>query len=72
MNHITMVHNDNFGRKQLGALELLNALAEYRLERIFSNLSVSLRMFLTARVTVTSAECSHSKLKLITNYLTMD
>ena len=26
MNYIKMVHNANFGRKQLGALELLNAL----------------------------------------------
>jgi len=31
MNHITIVHNANFGRKQLGALELLNALSEYKL-----------------------------------------
>ena len=73
-NHITMVHNANFGRKQLGALELLNALAEYRLESIFLNLSVSLRMFLTAPITVASAERRFSKLKLIKNYLrsTMD
>ena len=27
MNHITMVHIANFGRKQMGALELLNAMA---------------------------------------------
>ena len=46
MNHVTMVHNANFGRKQFGGLELLNTLAEYRLESIFLNLSVSLRMFL--------------------------
>ena len=51
-NHTTVVHNANFGRKQLGALELLNALAEYRLESIFFNLSVSLKMFLTAPATV--------------------
>ena len=31
MNHIRMVHNVNFGRKQLDALELLNALTEYML-----------------------------------------
>ena len=36
-----MVYNANFGRKQLGALELLNALAEYRLKSIFRNLTVS-------------------------------
>ena len=58
MNHTTMVHNANSGRKQLGALELLNALAEYRLESIFPNLSVGLGMFLTAPVTVTSARLS--------------
>ena len=27
MNHLTMVHNAKLGRKQMGALELLNALA---------------------------------------------
>ena len=74
MNHITMVHGANFGRKQLSALELLNTLAEYRLESIFPYLSVSLRMFLTAPVSVASAEQSVSKLMLITNYIksTMD
>ena len=69
MNHITMVHNANLVRKQLGALELLNALAEYRLESIFSNLSVSLRMFLIAPATKASAERSFSKRRLIKNYL---
>ena len=64
-----MVHNANFGIKQLGALELLNALAEYRLESIFPNLTVSLRMFLTVPATIASAEKSFSKLKLIKNYL---
>jgi len=69
-----MVHNANFRRKQLLAFELLNALAEYKLESIFPNLSVSLRMFFTAPATVASAERSFSKLKVIKNYLrsTMD
>ena len=40
MNHITMVDNANFGRKQLGALQLLNAFEEYRLDSLFPNLSV--------------------------------
>ena len=69
MNHIAMVHNANFGKEQLGPLELLNALAKYKLDSIFPNLSVSLRMFLTAPATVASAERSFSKLKLIKNYL---
>ena len=68
MDHITMVHNAIFGRKQLDALELLNALAEYRLESIFPNFSVSLRVFLTAPATVASEERSFSKLKIIKNY----
>ena len=74
LNHIAMVHNANFGKKLLGALERLKALADYRLESIFSNLSVSLRMFLAAPVTVASAENSFSMPKLITNYFrsTMD
>ena len=69
MNHITIVHIANFGRKQLGALELLKALAKHTLESIFPNQSISLRMFLTAPATVASAERSFSKLKLIKNYL---
>ena len=52
INHITLVHNDNFGREQLGALEQLIALAEHRLESILPYLSVSMRMFLTAPATV--------------------
>ena len=31
LTYMTMLHDGNFGRKQLGALELLNVLAEYRL-----------------------------------------
>ena len=69
-----MVYNANFGRKQLSALKLLNALADYRLESIFPNLRVSLRMFLIAPATEASAEEASASLKLIKNYLrsTMD
>ena len=48
MNHIKMVQKVNFGRKQLRALELLNALPEYKFESTFPNLGVSLKMFLTS------------------------
>ena len=41
MNHITMVHNANLGRRLLDAFLLLNTLGEYRLESIFPNLTVS-------------------------------
>ena len=69
INHIILVHNAKFGRKKVGALELLNVLTEYRLESILPNLSVSLRIFLTAPATAASAERSFSKLKLMKNYL---
>ena len=70
INHITIVHNANLGRKQLGVLELLNALAEYsRLESILPYLSVSWRMLPRPPVTVASAETKLSKLKLTKNYL---
>ena len=62
INHIIMIDNANFVRKQLAALELLNALAKYRLKSIFSNPSVSLRMLLTAPATIASAEKSFIKL----------
>ena len=67
--HHNVNRNANFGRKQMSALELLNALAEYRLESIFPNLSVSLRMFFTAPATVALVKRSFTKLKLIKNYL---
>ena len=38
INH--MFHNANFGLKHLGALELLNALAEYRLVYFPTSVSV--------------------------------
>ena len=40
-----------------------------RLHKVFPNLAVALRIFLTLPVTVASAERSFSKLKLIKTYL---
>ena len=68
MNHIKMVQIVNSGRILLGALELLNALAEQRLQSIFSKRDISLRMFLNGPATVASVERSF-KLKIIKNYL---
>ena len=68
IKHIAMIHKSNFDTKHLGALEMLNALTECKLESLFPNLSVSFRIFLTAPATVASAERSFSKLKIIKNY----
>ncbi len=69
IKHLPTVHRANFGNKQLSPLELLNSLTGYKLEQLFPNLCVSLRIFLTIPATVASAERSFSKLKQIKNYL---
>ena len=48
---------------------LLNSLYQYKLENLFPNICVSLRILLTISATVASAEISFSKLKLVKNYL---
>ncbi|XP_063754676.1 uncharacterized protein LOC134874557 [Eleginops maclovinus] len=54
---------------QTTALELLSFLHENRLQEVYPNLWVALRIALTLPVTVASAERSFSKLKLIKTYL---
>jgi hypothetical protein len=48
---------------------LLNSLYQYKLENLFPNICVSLRISLTIPATVASVERSFSKLKLVKNYL---
>jgi hypothetical protein len=48
---------------------LLNSLYQYKLENLFPNICVSLRILLITPTTVASAERSFSKLKLVKNYL---
>ena len=50
-------------------LDVLRYLHENRLQEVFPNFSVALRIALTVPVTVASAERSFSKLKLIKTYL---
>ena len=69
INNIKILHKANLCRRKLRALELLHALAEYRLESIFPNLSVSLRIFLTAPAIAASAERSFSELTFTKYYL---
>ena len=63
------VHEANFGRDQLRPLDLLSSLYQYKLENLFPNICVNLRILLTIPDTVASAERSFSKLKLVKNYL---
>ena len=53
---------------QLSPLQLLNKLHDVRLESLFPNVCISLRIFCTLPVTVASAERSFSQLKRIKSY----
>lgn len=67
--HLKAIHAANFGSKSLPPLELLSTIRRFKLEEIFSNVCIALRIFCTLPVTVASAERSFSKLKLIKNFL---
>ena len=59
----------NEENESLGPLELLNTIRKFKLDEIFHNACIALRIFCTLPVTVASAESSFSKLKLIKNFL---
>ena len=63
------IHTVNFGPTALGPLELLNVISNMKLDSLFQNVCIVLRIFVTLSVTVASAERSFSKLKLIKNFL---
>ena len=67
--HLKAIHHANLSDHPLDPLRLLNTIRKNKLEGIFPNLCISLRIFLTLPVTIASAERSFSKLKLIRNYL---
>ena len=52
----------------MSPLQLLNKLHDARLESLFPNVCISLRIFCTLPVTVASAERSFSQLKRIKSY----
>ena len=69
MLRLIAIHTANFGNSSLPPLELLSTIRKLKLEEIFPNIWVALRMFCTLPVTVASAERSFSKLKLVKNFL---
>ena len=69
MPRLKAIHSANFGHSSLPPLELLSTIRKFRLEEIFPNVCIGLRMFCTLPVTVASAERSFSKLKLVKNFL---
>ena len=69
MDDLKAIHAANFGEEQLHPIDLLNSLHKCRLQTLFPNCCIALRLFCTLPVTVAEAERSFSKLKLIKNYL---
>ena len=67
--HLKAIHIANFGNESLDPLKLLNTIRKFKLDEFFCNVCTALRMFCTLPVTVSSAERSFSKLKLIKNFL---
>jgi hypothetical protein len=67
--HLKSIHTANFASGLLPPLKLLNQIHAMKLQNLFPNVCIALRIFLTLPVTVASAERSFSKLKLIKNYL---
>ena len=62
------IRHANLGDVQMSPLQLLNKLHDARLESLFPNVCISLRIFCTLPVTVASAERSFSQLKRIKSY----
>lgn len=67
--HLKTIHKANLDDNSLSPLLLLNKIAKLKLQDLFPNVCIALRIFLTLPVTVASAERSFSKLKLIKNHL---
>ena len=66
---LKVIHEANFGKEPLSPIDLLNKLNEYKLQPLFCNCCIALRIFCTIPATVAEAERSFSKLKSIKNYL---
>ena len=62
------IRHTNLGDVQMSPLQLLNKLHDARLESLFPNVCISLRIFCTLPVTVASAEKSFCQLKRIKSY----
>ena len=62
MLHLKAIHNENLGMDILSSLHLLNRLSEEKLDGLFPNVCVALRLFCTLPVSVAGAERSFSGL----------
>ena len=65
MLHLKAIHNENLGIDILSPLHLLNRLSEKKLDGLFPNVCVALRLFCTLPVSVAGAERSFCGLAIL-------
>lgn len=66
--HLKKIHDAEFGKDVLSPIELLNVITEHKLNMLFPNVCIAIRMFCTIPVTVASGERSFSVLKRIKSF----
>ncbi|KAL4153194.1 hypothetical protein QTP88_001027 [Uroleucon formosanum] len=69
LQSLRLIYSANFSEKTLSPWDLLNAIKTSNLEKLFPNLTVALRIFITIPATVANAERSFSVLKRVKNVL---
>lgn len=67
--HLKTIHQATFGENQLLPINLLNKMKELRIDAVFPNICIALRIFCTIPVTVAQAERSFSTLARVKNVL---
>uniref|UniRef100_H3BBS5 HAT C-terminal dimerisation domain-containing protein n=1 Tax=Latimeria chalumnae TaxID=7897 RepID=H3BBS5_LATCH len=68
VQHLKKIYNATF-QSNLKLLDLLNAIYKMKLETIFGEICIAIRIFCTLPVTVAEGERAFSKLSIIKNYL---
>ncbi len=69
LEHLRVIHPANLGPNALPPLDLLNKLHTLKLEALFSNIVILLRIFCTLPITVAQAERSFSTLSRVKNVM---
>ena len=67
--HLKQIYSANISDADLKPMELLNKISTLRLEGLFPNICIALRVFITIPVSVASGERSFSKLTIVKSKL---
>ncbi|KAJ8895047.1 hypothetical protein PR048_000372 [Dryococelus australis] len=67
MKYLKSIHESNLGSMKLKTLHLLNILKELKLDSLFPNAYIAIRVFCTIPVAVAEAERTFSKIKVTKN-----